>query len=62
MATTKRRSEPSTELEGTKKKFKSGEEIKLFLGVVENFKSDKQGEDWLGICNDKTRAHSRYIF
>ena len=55
MATTKRRSELSTELQGKKKKFKSGsifsstnDEIELFLGVVENFKSDNQGEgiDW----------------
>ena len=55
MATTKRRSEPPSELEGTRKKFKLGnifswtdDEIELSLGVVETFKPDKQGEwiDW----------------
>ena len=55
MATTKGTSEPSTELDGTKKKFKSGnifswtnDKIELSLGMVGNFKSDKQGEqiDW----------------
>ena len=55
MATTKRGLEPSTELESTRKKSKSGNvfswtdnEIELLLGVEENFESDKQGEgmDW----------------
>ena len=70
MATTKRWAEPSTELEGTKKKFKSGnvfswtyDKIDLFLGVVKNFKSDKQGEgiDWESIKTKHEDIHGIFL-
>ena len=67
MATTKRRSEPSTNLKGTGKKFKSGnvfswtdDETELLLGVAENSKSDKQAEwiDWESVKTKHKDIHN----
>ena len=71
MATCKRRSEPSTKLKGTKKKFRSGNvfswtdnETELFLGVVENLKSDKQGEgtDWESVKTKHEDIRDIYVW